>query len=138
LRDILAAIYYRHILETVVQLALEVVPLATRRQMWIQCDDTHPHFGKEIVEYLNRNYQGSWIVRGGLSAWPAEAPGIKTLDFFLWSFMKYRVYHSNNPETIQYVAECLVEATAGIRNETVPVGTLHGMIPHSKVIILKV
>jgi hypothetical protein len=118
LRGILAAAYYRHILENVVLLSLEDVPLASRRQMWIQCDGIHPHFGKEVVEYLNRNYQGRWIVRDGLSAWPAGAPGINTLDFFLWSFMKYRVSQSHNPETMQYVADCLVEATAGIRNET--------------------
>jgi hypothetical protein len=31
--------------------------------------------------------------------------------------MKYRVYQSHNAQTVQYVARCQVEATAGIRNE---------------------
>jgi hypothetical protein len=32
--------------------------------------------------------------------------------------MKYRVYQSHNPETVQYVAGFQVEDTAGKRNET--------------------
>jgi len=32
--------------------------------------------------------------------------------------MKYRVYQSNNPETVQFVRGCQVEDTAGKRNET--------------------
>lgn len=32
--------------------------------------------------------------------------------------MKYRVYQSHNPETVQYVAGCHVKDTAGKKNET--------------------
>jgi hypothetical protein len=32
--------------------------------------------------------------------------------------MKYRVYQSHNPETVQYVAGFQIEDTAGKRNET--------------------
>lgn len=73
---------------------------------------------KGFVEYMNKNYLGSWIVRGGLFLWQAEAPDINTCEFFLWSFMKYRVYQSHNAQTVQYVARCQVDTTAGIRNET--------------------
>ena len=68
---------------------------------------------KRFMEYMNKNYQWRWIVRGGLLTRPAGALDINTLEFFLSSFMKYRVYQNHNPETVQFVTGCQVEDTAG-------------------------
>ena len=34
----------------------------------------------------------AWIGRGGPTAWPARSPDITPRDFFLWGYVKDRVY----------------------------------------------
>jgi len=33
--------------------------------MWIQYDGAPPHFGREVVEYWNADFQGRWRGLGG-------------------------------------------------------------------------
>jgi hypothetical protein len=78
-------------------------------------DGTHQLFGREVCGVHEQKLS---VKVDGFSAWPAGASDINTLEFFLWSFMKYRVYQSHNLETVQYVAGFQVEDTAGKGNET--------------------
>jgi len=41
--------------------------------MWKQNHEGPPHFSRHVREYLNANYEGSWIGQGGLVAWPARS-----------------------------------------------------------------
>jgi hypothetical protein len=66
---------------------------------------------------LNQNYEGKWIGRGGLVAWPAHPPNLNPLDFFLWDCMKLRVYHSGKPEARHQLVWVINEAAVGIRNK---------------------
>jgi hypothetical protein len=38
------------------------------------------------------NFPGRWIGRGGPIAWPPHSPDVNTLDFFLWGYVKVKVY----------------------------------------------
>lgn len=49
--------------------------------MWIQCDGAHPHFRSEVIEYLNVDQQGRWIVQDRPLAWTAVMPDLTLLDF---------------------------------------------------------
>jgi hypothetical protein len=69
--------------------------------MWIQHDGAPPHFGREVTELLNDIYHGRWLGRGGSVPWPPQSLDLSPLDFFLWSCLKPRVYHSGKPETWQ-------------------------------------
>ncbi|PNF19071.1 hypothetical protein B7P43_G11300 [Cryptotermes secundus] len=56
-----------------------------------QQDGTPPHY-HEVREYLNTHFQGRWIGRAAPIAWPPLSPDLTRLDFFLWGFVKDRVF----------------------------------------------
>lgn len=60
--------------------------------MWLQQDGAPPHFYREVREYLDQHYVQRHISRGGFVAWPPRSCDLTPLDFFLWGFIKDRVY----------------------------------------------
>jgi hypothetical protein len=50
----------RYFLDSELQLYLGTIPLQTSQRMLIQHDGAPPHFSREVTEYMNANYQGSW------------------------------------------------------------------------------
>jgi hypothetical protein len=85
--------------------------------MWLQHDGAPPHFSRAVTEFLNDDYEGRLIGRGGPVAWPARSPDLNLLYFFLWGCMKSRVYHSSKPEAKHRLVDAIDEATFGIRNK---------------------
>jgi hypothetical protein len=51
--------------------------------MWLQHDGAPPHFDKAVTEFLNEDYEGRWIGRGGTVAWSSQSPDLNLLHFFL-------------------------------------------------------
>ncbi|KAJ4428119.1 hypothetical protein ANN_24133 [Periplaneta americana] len=49
---------------------------------------------RQAVETLHNHFPGRWIGRGGPIAWPPRSPDLTPLDFFLWGFVKDRVYNT--------------------------------------------
>jgi len=72
----LAAAAYRQLMEHELRYNLKDVPLQTRHWISIQRDGAPPHFGREITDYFNANYEGRRIGRGGPVAWPARSPDL--------------------------------------------------------------
>lgn len=70
----------------------EDIPLNLRGQSWIQLDGCPAHYGRNVRNWLNNNYPGRWIGRGGPVAWPPRSPDLTPLDFFVWGFIKEKVY----------------------------------------------
>jgi hypothetical protein len=75
-----------------------------------------PHFDRQVMAYWNKNYQGRWIGRGGLLAWPADSSDRNTLDFFLCACIKSKMHHSGKPEMRKQLVECIIKVVTGIRN----------------------
>lgn len=73
---------------------LENVPLNVRQDMWFLHDGAPPHFSVEVRNHLNEVFPGRWIGRGGVVEWPPRSPDLTPLDFFLWGYLKSRVYVS--------------------------------------------
>lgn len=71
---------------------LEEVDLETRRRMWIQLDGAAPHYAQIVKNFLDQNFNGRWIGRGGPVAWPARSPDLTSPDFYLWGYLKNVVY----------------------------------------------
>jgi hypothetical protein len=55
--------------------------LTTVRRKW------PPHYLIEVRDFFNNRFPGRWIGRTGSIAWPPRSS-----DFFLWGFIKDRVY----------------------------------------------
>lgn len=73
---------------------------AIHQQLWFQQDGAPPHFAANVREYLNTQFPGRWIGRRGAIDWPARSPDLNPLDFFLWGYLKSKVY-VNRPDNIQ-------------------------------------
>jgi len=68
--------------------------------IWFQQDGAPPHFSREVRQYLNEVFPGRWIGRRGQLEWPARSPDLTPMDFFLWGYLKHRVY-VNKPNSVE-------------------------------------
>lgn len=71
---------------------VENIPLNLRQNMWLQLDGAPAHFAQPVRNWLNETFPGRWIGRGAAVSWPPRSPDLNPLDFFLWGFIKNRVY----------------------------------------------
>jgi len=64
-----------------------------------QQDGAPPHFANITRAWLNGNLDDRWIGRRGTYCeWPPRSPDLSVPDFFLWGFLKNRVYkHLQTP-----------------------------------------
>lgn len=74
-----------------------------REDIWFQQDGAPPHFGADVRQYLDVTFPGRWIGRRGAIEWPPRSPDLTPLDFFLWGYLKSKVYFNrpNNLEELQ-------------------------------------
>jgi hypothetical protein len=105
--------YRQQILQAVVEPFVDDLPLATRRVLWYQHDGAPPHFELAVREYLYTEFPDHWIGRGGPIHWPARSPDITPLDFFLWGFLKEKVYETM-PADVNVLEQRIRDACAGI------------------------
>lgn len=94
---------YLDLLSNEVEEALEELPIQIFNNIIWQQDGAPPHNTVGVTEYLNDSYD-LWIGRRGPINWPANSPDLSPLDFFLWGYLKNKVYY-NRPTTIRELAE---------------------------------
>jgi Helix-turn-helix domain (DUF4817) len=68
--------------------------------MWFQQDGATAHTAQATTNILKNAFPGRLISRFGDLHWPARSPDLTVPDFFLWGFLKSRVY-INKPDTLQ-------------------------------------
>jgi len=107
----LNGIKYQNFLEQELPL-LEDVALDVRQSMWFQHDGCPAHYSI-AREVLDRDYNGRWIDRGGPINWPARSPDLTSPDFFLWGYLKDKVYQQV-PTTRENMIERIRNACAEI------------------------
>ncbi|KAJ4442613.1 hypothetical protein ANN_04202 [Periplaneta americana] len=64
------------------------------RDLLFQQDGAPPHWALEVRRTLDNTFSARWIGRGGPLAWPPRSPDLTPLDFFLWRFVKDKVYRT--------------------------------------------
>ncbi|MEM8940500.1 MAG: hypothetical protein AAGC64_14275 [Bacteroidota bacterium] len=70
------------------------------RDYWFQQDGAPCHTARTSMTILKNNFPLKLISRHGDVNWPARSPDLSPLDFFLWGYLKSKVY-KNNPTTLQ-------------------------------------
>ena len=66
-----------------------------------QQDGAPPHCSNVSLDFLNENFPGDRLIsRRTNNPWPAYSPDLSPADYFLWGYLKERVYY-NNPQTIE-------------------------------------
>ena len=62
-------------------------------------DGAPPHWAQRVRDWLNHKLPHRWIGRGGPQdsnmPWPARSPDITPMDYFVWGFIKSKVYTRN-------------------------------------------
>ena len=69
-----------------------------------------------VCDFLNETFPNRWIGRNGPTLWPPRSPDITPLDFFLWGYVKDRVYRTpvRDVETLQ---SRIIEVLATVNEE---------------------
>lgn len=73
-----------------------------------QQDGAPAHFARLVRDYLDLIFPNRWIGRNGPMEWPPRSPDLTPLDFFLWGFLKDRVFRTTC-ETIQEMEDRIIE-----------------------------
>ena len=81
--------------------------------MWFQQDGATSHTATETIELLRETFEDRIISRRGDVNWPPRSCDLTPLDFFLWGYLKEKVY-ANNPETIDDLKLNIIDAIQGI------------------------
>ena len=75
-------------------------PQSEEFQPWIifQQDGAPTHWRSHVRRYLDATFPNRWIVRHGPTPWPPRSPDITPLDFFLWGYVKDKVFSTPVPD----------------------------------------
>lgn len=87
------------------------------REIIFQQDGAPPHFHRMAIEFLDTNFPGRWIGRRGSIEWPPRSPDLTPLDFFLWGFLKSKIY-ATECRTIEDLERRIIEASGSIDQQT--------------------
>ncbi|KOC59803.1 hypothetical protein WH47_10771 [Habropoda laboriosa] len=72
--------------------------------MWFQQDGTTAHTARATMEILRGIFGERLISRNSGFNWPSRSPDLTAPDFFLWGYLKDKVY-VNKPRTIEQLKE---------------------------------
>ena len=75
--------------------------------MWFQQDGATCHTANETMALLREKFNGRIIARGGDVNWPPRSCDLTPLDYFLWGYLKEKVY-VDNPRTIQELKDQII------------------------------
>lgn len=93
--------------ETIIP-ALRAVLGRSYNTVWFQQDGAPPHYALQVRALLDREFRNRWIGRRGAIEWPPRSPDLNPLDFFLWGYLKQRVFltkPANTEELIHRITE---------------------------------
>ena len=60
-----------------------------------QQDGAPPHFARSVRDFLNTTFPDGWIGRRGPLPWAPRSPDLTPCDFFLWGYVKSKVFSTN-------------------------------------------
>ncbi|GBM91069.1 hypothetical protein AVEN_99398-1 [Araneus ventricosus] len=83
----------------------------------------HPTWATEARHFLNTELPRSWIGRSGpdylmLHRWPPRSPDMAPCDFFLWWFVKDKVYVPVSTTNLCELKQWISAAAQSITSDT--------------------
>lgn len=89
---------------------IDNLPIIERQCIWYQHDGAPCHSTRNVREYLLQTFNGRVIGRFVEFAWPARSPDLNPLDFFLWGYLKQKVYLNRPFDNIDHLERTIQEA----------------------------
>ena len=74
-------------------------------------------FFKEVSTWLNEKFNGRWIGRASSISWPPRSLDSTPLDFFLWRYIKTKVYKTRLND-IADIKERIKQEIEALKKET--------------------
>ena len=81
---------------------------------WWQQDGAIAHTARATMQMLTVMFQDRIISRNSAFPWPPRSPDLTAPDFFLWGYLKEKVY-VNKPRTIQQLKANIQEEIHSIQ-----------------------
>ena len=108
---------YKHLLQEN-YVAYKHTPQLKEFQPWIifQQDGAPPHWGSHVRRFLDATFPNRWNGRDGPTSWPPRLPDITHLDFFLWGYVKDKVFSTPVPDITNLKAR-ITDAFAAITED---------------------
>lgn len=125
---------YLDFLENILPNLLENVHI---RSMYFQHDGAPPHFALNVRNHLDVNYPNRWIGRGGPIAWPQRSPDLNPLDYFVWGYLKTRVYKVEIRSREHLVERIFEECNILKQNQSLIRRSIGNLIERSRICIQK-
>lgn len=101
---------YLGFLQNEIEEHLEHLPLEDLRRIYFQQDGAPPHNTREVLDYLIGHFNNQVIATNGPVRWPPRSPDLTVLDFFIWGYVKERVYYPTAPATLEILEERILRA----------------------------
>lgn len=108
---------YLHFLNNKIFDVLNRMPLNLRQNMWYQQDGASIHSTVAVRNFLDQKFQRKWIGRYSQYPWPARSPDLTPLDFFLWGYLKYKVYKKRPFRNLDHLEHTIRECAFQIPPE---------------------
>jgi hypothetical protein len=80
---------------------------------WFQQDGATTHTAQNSMAVVRRLFLQHVISRFRDDEWPPRSPDLSACDFFLWGYLKEKVY-AHGSHTIQELKDCIQEEIQGI------------------------
>ncbi|KAJ8964882.1 hypothetical protein NQ317_001310 [Molorchus minor] len=74
---------------------VENILLEIRINMHFQQDGAPPHNSRAVSDYLNQIFPNKWIGTHGPIRWTPRSPDSTPMDYFLWGYLKDKVYQTS-------------------------------------------
>jgi hypothetical protein len=104
---------YRDMLENFLVPELDQLGL---QHMWFQQDGATSHTARATIQILREIFPGRIMSKSGDIDWPPRSPDLTAPDFFLWGYLKGKVY-TNKPNTIPILKNNIQNEIADITPE---------------------
>ena len=90
---------YTEMLRTFLELELQRLGVETQT-LWFQQDGATAHTARTAMWVLNEMFPACMISQRGNIEWPARLPDLSACDFFLWGYLKSKVYEKKPRTTV--------------------------------------
>lgn len=87
------------------------------RNTWFQQDGATSHTARETMALLKKTFPNRLISRFGNVSWPPRSPDLTPADFFLWGYLKSKVYVTN-PSNLQELKDNITHQIVRISPDT--------------------
>ena len=90
--------------------------LGNEKEVWFQQDGATAHTAHQSMSVLREMFPSRLVSLRGDIGWPARSPDLAPCDFFLWGYLKDRVFRIR-PKTIEDLKAAICEEISNIPKE---------------------